>query len=256
MRWAWAAAFLALPQGAAAQIAPRVAEVEDGTVRFSYATRAGVEICDQGVRIGDRSVWWRSRKGENVSRNCRSGPAEVELSVRRGLVRDVGLVRDERDRSTDVVDLGLVTAEEAASYLLSLAYQGADGDAAEDAVFPATLAAADDVWRELLAIAKDRSLRADVRKSTLFWIGQAAAEAATAGLSEVARAEDEEQEVRDAAVFALSQRPYAEGVPILMEIARDAEQAHTRRTAMFWLAQSDDDRVVAFFEDILLGRIR
>lgn len=28
----------------------------------------------------------------------------------------------------------------------------------------------------------------------------------------------------------------------------------TRRSAMFWLAESEDERVYAFFEEILLGR--
>ena len=31
-------------------------------------------------------------------------------------------------------------------------------------------------------------------------------------------------------------------------------EAETRRAAMFWIAQSDDPRVLAFFEEILLGR--
>ncbi len=55
-------------------------------------------------------------------------------------------------------------------------------------------------------------------------------------------------------MFALSQRPTDEGVPILMDVARTATQAETRRSAMFWLAESEDPRVVAFFEEVLLGR--
>jgi hypothetical protein len=39
-----------------------------------------------------------------------------------------------------------------------------------------------------------------------------------------------------------------------MVLARTAREAETRRAAMFWLAQSDDERVVAFFEEVLLGR--
>ncbi|MDA0329009.1 MAG: hypothetical protein O2958_08380 [Gemmatimonadetes bacterium] len=67
---------------------------------------------------------------------------------------------------------------------------------------------------------------------------------------------DEDQDIRNAAIFSLSQRPDNEAIPSLMEVARAGNQAETRRTAMFWLAQSDDERVVRFFEDILLGRIR
>ena len=60
--------------------------------------------------------------------------------------------------------------------------------------------------------------------------------------------------MRNAAVFALSQRHDDEAVPILMDVARTAADSETRRTAMFWLAQADDDRVLSFFEEILTGR--
>jgi HEAT repeat protein len=105
-----------------------------------------------------------------------------------------------------------------------------------------------------MGLARDRSLDEDVRTSALFWVGQEAADAVTEGLAEVALDEDEDQDVRDAAVFALSQRPADEAVPILMEIARTAPHIQTRRSAMFWLAQSKDERVYAFFEEILLAR--
>ena len=92
-----------------------------------------------------------------------------------------------------------------------------------------------------------------MRASALFWLGQEAADAATVGIASVAADEREDQKVRDAAVFALSQRPGDQGVPALIELARTAREAETRRSAMFWLAQSGDDRVLPFFEEILLG---
>jgi hypothetical protein len=57
-----------------------------------------------------------------------------------------------------------------------------------------------------------------------------------------------------AAVFALSQRPDHESVPVLMDVARTAPHPDTRRSAMFWLAQSEDERVYAFFEEILVRK--
>ena len=244
------------PQAASAQLAERVREVEDGSVRFSYETKPGVEICDQGVQIGDHRMSWHVNDDDDRGRNCRFGVAEVELRMRDGQVRDVELVRELDDRRADAVELGEVDADEAARYLLSLAYDGATTDAAEDAILPAMLADATEAWRPLLDIAKDRSVDEDVRKGATFWLGQEAADAATEGLSGLALDEDEDQEIRDAAIFALSQRPADEAIPTLIEVARTGREADTRRTAMFWLAQSDDDRVVAFFEQILLGRIR
>jgi hypothetical protein len=241
-----------LPAAASAQdLARRVDEVGDGTVRFSYATRPDVEICDQGIRIGEHRMWWRSHGWNDMATHCRMGPAEVELRVRDGRVRDVELIRSERDRTAGATDLGPVEPGEAVEYLLDVARRPSGAD--EDAVFPVVLADVDAVWRDLLDLARERSAPRASRKSALFWVGQEAADAATSGLSEVALADDEDQDVRDAAVFALSQRPDDESVPVLMRVARTANQAKTRRTAMFWLAQSDDPRVVAFFEEILVG---
>jgi HEAT repeat protein len=174
--------------------------------------------------------------------------------VANGIVARVEVLRAGEAGSSGARDLGQVGAAEAADYLVRLARTGATERGARDALFPAVLADVPDLWRDLLSLARDRELPNAVRTNALFWLGQEAADAATEGLAEVARAEDDEQDVRDAAVFALSQRPADEGVPVLMELARTAEQAKTRRTAFFWLAQSKDPRVVPFFEEILLGR--
>ena len=244
-----------VPASAAGQdLAGRITAVGEGTVTVAYGTRPDVEICDQGIRMGSNRVWWRSRGEGDEPTGCRSGPAEVELEVRDGQVQDVELLRRRDERTVGATDLGVVPAGEAADYLLELARTGAAGDGGGDAMFAAVLADVEDLWRDLMEMARNQAVRASVRKNALFWVGQEAAAAATEGLAEVAFDEDEEHDVRDAAVFALSQRPEGEGVPILMELARTAERAETRRTAMFWLAQAEDERVLAFFEDILKGR--
>jgi HEAT repeat protein len=87
--------------------------------------------------------------------------------------------------------------------------------------------------------------------SAVFWVGQAAANAATAGLVEVVGDAAVNQDVREAAVFALSQRPHDEGVPALLATARTDKDAKIRRSAIFWLGQSDDPRALAYFEEVL-----
>ena len=150
-------------------------------------------------------------------------------------------------------DLGRVTPDEAAEYLLRVA-ETARESVAEDAVFPAFLADGVEVWPRLIDLARDRRRPEDVRSQALFWVGQEAAGVGTEGLADVARDEDEDQQIREAAVFALSQRPESEGLPILMALARDAQDQKTRQSAMFWLAQSDDPEVLDFFEEILTVR--
>lgn len=241
---------------AAGQVSEEVARTSEGTVSFSYATRPDVEICDQGIRMGDQRMWWRSRGWDDEPSSCRTGFAEVELEVRDGIVRDVDVVRRLDQRTAGAVQLGAVPAEEAVTFLLSLARTGASSRGAREAVLPAMLADVEEVWRDLADLARDQAVADGVRKNALFWLGQEAADAATSGIARVALDEDEDQDIRDAAIFALSQRPSEEGLPVLMELARTGEQADTRRSAMFWLAQSGDDSVIAFFEEILLGRIR
>ena len=241
-------------QGIAGQaIQDEVARVTDGTVRLAYATRPGVEICDQGIRMGGHQMWWRSVHGARGPSNCRVGSVEVDLEVRDGRVWSVEVVRGADRRSQDAVDMGEVGAREAADYFLALARESARRDVAGEVLLPAILADVDEIWRELLSMARDPENRQSVRKNALFWVGQEAADAATEGLADVARDDGEDQEVRNAAVFALSQRRDDEGIPVLMEVARTARDPETRRTAMFWLAQSEDDRVLAFFEEILVG---
>jgi len=248
--------FAGLPALASAQsIRTAVKGVGEGTVHATFATRPGVEVCSEGIRMGEHRIWWRSRHGDQDATQCREGSLEVELRVRAGLVQDVRVLRAAEPGAPDALDVGEIPARDAADYLLAVARGGEGGHPVEEAILPAVLADVKDVWKDLLEIARDRTAARPVRKTALFWVGQEAAQVATEGLARIARDHDEDQEVRDAAVFALSQRPEEEGVPILMEIARTAEDAQTRKTALFWLAQAEDARVPAFFEQILLRGI-
>ena len=52
----------------------------------------------------------------------------------------------------------------------------------------------------------------------------------------------------------ISQLRGDQGVAALIEIAQTHRDRHVRRKAMFWLGQSDDARVIALFEEMLLRR--
>jgi HEAT repeat protein len=58
--------------------------------------------------------------------------------------------------------------------------------------------------------------------------------------------------VKKQAVFALSQRRNGEAVQALIQVARNNRDPEVRRTALFWLGQTNDPRAVALFEEILL----
>lgn len=239
----------------------RVAAAPDGTVRFSFAARPGVYGNGRNVISWDcRNGRCRNRQvqgnfsdvdGDDWTSACDSGPVRVVLTVRAGTVTDLRTyVGGDWRPGTGVTDLGTVGAREAAAYLLALAAKDT-GRAAERAILPATLADSVTIWPDLLRIARDPRISRRVRRSAVFWLGQAAGDAATRGLTDLVDDRATDRDVREQAVFALSQRPREEGVPALIRIAKENRDAELRRKAIFWLGQSDDPRALALFEELL-----
>jgi hypothetical protein len=244
----------------AAPLAQRVAAVRDGTVRLTFTVRP--DVCGDGnnIRIvrGDgsrtyRDDGWRRSRDVEWDVECQTGPGRLAMDVRGGQVQDVRFYVGGRWRAagSDVTDLGQVPAPQAAGLLLGLAERGT-GRAARNAVYPSTIVDSVTVWPSLLKLARDDRAERETRSQAVFWLGQAAGDAATKGLTELA--DDPESEIRDQAVFALSRRPADEGVPALIRIARTHRDPKTRRSAMFWLGNSKDPRAIALFEEILTGK--
>lgn len=232
---------LAAP-AAAQSIAQRVGAAPDGTVRLAFASREGV--CGNGDNISIRD-----RDDSEWEHDCEEGPVLVALTVRDHQVTRVKARVGGRWRaSPGATDLGTVGAPEAAEYLLALAES--DHPAAEDAIFPATIADSFTAWPRLLRIARNASAREDARKGAIFWLGQAAGAAVTPALDSIV-SDPGEREVKESAIFALSQRPASEGVPALIRIARTNRDPNLRRTALFWLGQSKDPRALDLFEELL-----
>ncbi|HYS69126.1 MAG TPA: HEAT repeat domain-containing protein, partial [Gemmatimonadaceae bacterium] len=132
--------------------------------------------------------------------------------------------------------------------------QSERGSMGEKAVFPATIADSADVWPAFLRIARNPDVPRSTRTQTVFWLGQAAGEVATANLKDIVGDNGVDREVRESAVFALSQRPRDEGVPALIAVARTNKDPEIRKKALFWLGQSHDPRALDLFEELLTKR--
>jgi len=242
----------------AQSIASRVARVSNGTVRMSFKVKPG--ICGSGNSIwhsggGGRTTWgdnWRSSRDVEYDIDCSTGPARLVLDRRDGEITDVRFYvgGQWRPASSDVVDLGTVPARDAADYLVSLA-QNERGSMGEKAVFPATIADSADIWPAFIKIARNPDVPRSTRTQTVFWLGQAAGEVATANLRDIVGDNGVDREVRESAVFALSQRPRDEGVPALIAVARTNKDPEIRKKALFWLGQSHDPRALDLFEELL-----
>lgn len=236
----------------------RVSRAPDGVVRFSYAARPGV------YGNGRNVISWNCRNGscsnqvdnyrdvdhDDWRTACDSGPVRIALTKRGSAITELRAYVGGEWRSTNATDLGMVSTRDAANYLLSLA-RADNSPAAKKAIFPAMLADSVTLWPDLLKIARDADVSRKVRSSAVFWLGQAAGDAATKGLTDLVDDAGADRDVRESAVFALSQRPREEGVPALIRIARQNPDPELRRKAIFWLGQSDDPRALNLFEELL-----
>ena len=239
-------------------IASRVARVSNGTVRMTFAARPG--ICGSGNSIWHsngrgRTTWgdnWNTSRDVEWETDCSTGPARVVLDRRDGELADLRFYVGGRWRpaASNVVDLGTVPAREAADYLISIA-QSEKGSMGEKAIFPATIADSAIIWPALIKIARNSDLPRNTRNQSVFWLGQAAGDAATANLKDIVLDNSVDREVREQAVFALSQRPRDEGVPALISVARTNKDPEVRKKALFWLGQSHDPRAIDLFEELL-----
>ena len=234
----------ALPAQAGAQnLEQRIAAVGSGTVRLSFAARPGV--CGDGmhsIRTVDGNDEWED--------DCEPQPVRVALQLHERRVTDVRSYVGGRWRAgSSATDLGTVRPQDAATYFISLAEAG--GDASSDALLPATLADSIVIWPALLRLARTPAVPQETRRTAVFWLGQAAGAAAARTLDSIAGDSAGDREVRKQAVFALSQRARNEGVPALLRIARSNPDPELRKSALFWLGQSEDPRALALFEEIL-----
>ena len=238
-------------------LAERILAVKEGTVRLAFPVREG--ICGNGENfIRDRSRGegnYMSFEGNTNSRNwrneaCEPGPARVAIMMTEGAISRVRVYvgGDWKAAGPEVTDLGMVSGPAAARALLAVAAREHRG---EQTVFAATIADSVVIWPQLLSLAKNDAINRETRKTAIFWLSQAAGDAATKGLADLVDDESEDREVRDQAVFALSQLPADQGVPILIRLAKSNKDPKVRRKALFWLGQSDDPRVLAVFEEIL-----
>ena len=250
-----------LPHDARAQsLSRRIAEVGDGTVVFSFASRAGVcgdgetyvrDGFGDGMRISEQGNFTGRNHGDGDWPPCIRGPVHVRATISRGEVIRVrtfaGPLRN--GDAGEHRDLGTFGVGEATSFLTGVVEQ-ARGRSATEAVLPLVLADSIDPWTALLRFARDERLSRAIRSSADFWL----ARGASAALGVADHDDDADDDVRSSAVFALSQQPKEIAIPRLLEVARRNAHPAARAQALFWLGQSGDARAIDLFEEILRRR--
>jgi HEAT repeat protein len=219
----------------------------EGLVHVAAPVRPGVRGDHHTVTIGEYDV---------NRRDAHDGLVHLIFEMADGRVVDLDVRSGGRSsaRERRATDLGTRDAAEVAALCVDLMQDHPDEDVAETAV-AAVAIADDDNWQPLLALARDRDRDADVREAAIFWLGVGAGDKMAAELVDIAEDDHEQVEVREHAVFALSQALEDDperAVATLGGIATSHGHPDVRRSALFWLAQHDDPRVLDLFESILL----
>lgn len=239
---------------AAQSLANRVSSAGNGAVTFHFAPRPG--LCGDGehfIRTG-RSSYHGSFSKEFRDASCVVGPVQVRLTVHDGAVERVQTWAGPL-RSRDARDLGVVSAAEAARYMMTIAARGTHVASAK-AILPAVLADSATVWPSLLLVARDTDTRSRAtRQDAMFWLSRFASGAVAGHPNDPFEDDDvgesEDEDLKAHAVFVLSQLPHGGGISHLLEIARSNPSRHVRSKALFWLGQSGDPRAIALFESVL-----
>jgi hypothetical protein len=234
------------------EVEPRPGVCGDGENIMVKRDRAGDGMTVIQHGRNDRNVTWYGRVNrDGTIRNCEFGPVTIELTRADGRITDAK-VRVGGTMARAGIALGNVAPADAVAYLLTTAVPDSERRAGDDLIFASTLANTES-WQGLLTLARNRDITEQHRKAAIFWLGQAAGEKATAGLTSVIGDDSDEMEVRKSAVFALSQIRAPETIDALIDIARTNREPEIRKNAIFWLAQTKDPKAVAFFEEILKG---
>ena len=263
-----AVAVLTLASGSplnAQDVGARISAVRDGMVRFHYSSRA--DVCGDGETIiGWHNTqlqffgnWSSFNDGRDWRERCFHGPLRVTITRREG--RSVALkvmAGPPRDDGERVTDLGMVPVASAVRALMQIA-RTEGSKAADRAILAAALADSAVVWPDLLAIARNGDRPGKVRQEARQWLAWLAGDHVLGpppegrgkkGLPEGSTKKSAAGE-KTQAVFVLSQLPHEEGLPDLLRIARSHPDAEVRRSALFWLSQSSDPRVLDLFEELL-----
>ena len=181
------------------------------------------------------------------------------------------------EAATPIRDLGTVTENDSARWLVGLAKQK------NEDVLTALAINRGDVARDALSDIARNDTRGETRQQAVFWLaqvrGQEGADITSSVMfndkdpdvrehaafalsqSETPRAEadltrllntDKDDEVREGAVFALSQLPDERATRALIATAENRSLARElRKKAVFWLSQSESDAAQKYLEQVL-----
>lgn len=262
-------AALIAPMLHAQGLAARIDGAAPGAVQFSFPARAGV--CGNGRSFiqstngfyGDyySGMYVTSGNGDVRTEACQNGPVRVIVD-RAG--REIISIRTyvgtpvapAPAAQTTATDLGRVSGQTAADYLLDLAAK-AEGRVGRDAIFPATLADSASSTDRLITIAKNQALNRDTRRAALSYMnnsvpsGQVLPARASDAIVAIARDETDNQQVRQSALSVLARLEHGAGILPLEQLSKEQGYTWLAKESIAALSNSGDPRAREFLRTTL-----
>ena len=254
----------ATPAHSAENLPARVAAAPNGTVAFSYPARPGVcgdgrtfimEMTGSGQRTFYRIEGTVSGNFQsNAMLRCSEGPARVVLTKRAGRIADLDVYVGPKMQDVNT-DLGDVSAQEAADYLLQLARELPRH--ASEAFMAAAIGDGVRISAPLLTLARDRALSAEARESAVKWVGRITEREGTIDraipvLRSIVTTRDEDLEVRERAVRTLAALPRGDNE--LRAVYSQLDHPDLAERAVRVLAEVGGSTNIEFVRSIALDR--
>lgn len=229
----------------------RINGAPDGRVQFNFPARSGV--CGNGRTYYSsgpgnfNGTYYNGIDGLRME-PCVPGPVRVVIDRADKQPLSVQTYVGPADTTLrGVTDLGQVSAQAAADYLLSLASK-VEGRAGREAIAPAMLADNANTASQLVAIARNTALPRETHRAALNAMGrstdgmQTIPASVTDPILAIAHDEMDNQSVRQAALSVLARLDHGAGIPSLIQLSQQTQSTWLAREAMQTLASSGDPR--------------
>jgi len=168
------------------------------------------------------------------------------MSLLEGLAGNEALDLELRNRA--IFWIGDEGEEQALPFLTRLYEQLTNEELKRQVLFAVSETDADGAAEWLLSRAEDEGASVELRKQALFWAAESGVSATALG-SMYARFED--PELRGQLIWLIADQGGEGSLESLLDIARNDPDPEMRRTAVFWIGDSDDPRAAEFLLELL-----
>jgi HEAT repeat protein len=224
---------------------------------FSYSARPGV--CGNGrtyIMTGNGNTYGNFYSDMVRTEPCQNGPVRVIVDrAGREIIAVQSYVGDGQ-LNTGAQDLGKVSGQQAADFLLDIAAR-TEGRVGRDAIFASSLADSATTTDKMIAIARNQSLSRNTRTAALSYMswsvpaGNAVPSRAADAMVAIARDEADNQQVRQQALSVLARLEHGAGIPALIDLSKQQGFSWLAKESIAALSRSGDPRARDFLRTAL-----